>query len=61
MNFEEFLNEQLLSEMLVQREDGWHVISKHKGKNGKRKHLGGPYSHEAAVKRLRQIEYFKHQ
>lgn len=35
--------------------DGWHVRSE-EGKN-----LGGPYgSKEEAVKRLRQVEYFKH-
>lgn len=40
---------------VVHREDGWHVLSE-KGKN-----LGGPYkSEEEAVKRLRQVEYFKH-
>jgi hypothetical protein len=41
--------------MIVKRKDGYHVLSE-KGKN-----LGGPYgSHEAAAKRLRQVEYFKH-
>ncbi len=40
---------------VVKRKDGWHVLSK-KGKN-----LGGPYKTKAeAVKRLRQVEYFKH-
>jgi len=40
---------------VVHREDGWHVLSE-KGKN-----LGGPYKSKAeAVKRLRQVEYFKH-
>lgn len=40
---------------VVQRTDGWHVLSE-KGKN-----LGGPYKTKAeAVKRLRQVEYFKH-
>ncbi len=40
---------------VVEREDGWHVLSE-KGKN-----LGGPYKSKAqAVKRLRQVEYFKH-
>jgi len=53
MNFEEFLNEELLFEMLVKKEDGWYIISK------KKKNLGGPYSRKAAIKRLRQIEYFK--
>jgi hypothetical protein len=40
---------------VVHQKDGWHVLSE-KGKN-----LGGPYgSKEEAVKRLRQVEYFKH-
>lgn len=40
---------------VVHREDGWHVLSE-KGKN-----LGGPYKTKGeAVKRLRQVEYFKH-
>lgn len=40
---------------IVHREDGWHVMSE------KGKHLGGPYkSKPQAVKRLRQVEYFKH-
>jgi hypothetical protein len=34
----------------------FHVVSEHGGKN-----LGGPYrSKSQAVKRLRQVEYFKH-
>jgi len=40
---------------------GYVVYSEHKGKQGKKKRLGGPYrSRAAAVKRLRQVEYFKH-
>jgi 2'-5' RNA ligase len=40
---------------IVKRKDGYHVLSE-KGKN-----LGGPYkTREQAVKRLRQVEYFKH-
>jgi len=39
---------------VTHREDGWHVLSE-KGKN-----LGGPYKSKAeAVKRLRQVEYWK--
>jgi len=42
--------------VIVNKEDGWYVISK-KGKN-----LGGPYPDRAkAVKRLQQVEYFKKQ
>jgi len=41
---------------IVHRSDGWYVISEKTGKN-----LGGPYKTEAeAVKRLKQVEYFKH-
>jgi hypothetical protein len=40
--------------MVIQREDGWHVVSE-KGKN-----LGGPYkTRPEAVHRLQQVEYFK--
>lgn len=47
--------------MIVKRKDGYHVMSESKGKNGKRKNLGGPYKTRAgAVKRLGQVEYFKH-
>ena len=36
--------------------DGWHLYSK----DGK-KHLGGPYdTRDEAVKREREVEYFKH-
>lgn len=42
--------------MIRQTRQGWEVISK----EGKR--LGGPYGkRETALKRLRQVEYFKHQ
>jgi len=41
--------------MIVKRKDGYYVLSKKTRRN-----LGGPYkSREAAVKRLRQIEFFK--
>jgi len=41
---------------IVKRKDGWHVLSQD-GKN-----LGGPYAtRQEAVKRLQQVEYFKHQ
>jgi hypothetical protein len=40
--------------MIIKRKDGYVVVSK----SGKR--LGGPYSSkEGALKRLRQVEYFK--
>lgn len=42
---------------VVQRKNSWFVMD-HTGK----KQLGGPYkTKDEAVKRLRQIEYFKHQ
>lgn len=42
---------------IVKRKDGWHVISEKNGKN-----LGGPYkTYKEAVKRLKQVEWFKHQ
>ena len=42
--------------MIKKKKDGYYVISEKAGKN-----LGGPYaSREAATKRLRQVEYFKH-
>ena len=43
--------------MIAKRKDGYHVLSEKTRKN-----LGGPYkTREEAVKRLRQVEYFKHQ
>jgi len=42
--------------MIVKRKDGYHVISEKARKN-----LGGPYKTRGeAVKRLQQVEYFKH-
>jgi phage gp29-like protein len=44
-----------VTKKIVKRHDGWHVLSEDGGK-----HLGGPYKSRAqAVRRLRQIEYFK--
>jgi hypothetical protein len=43
--------------MITKQKDGYHVISEKTKKN-----LGGPYkTREEALKRLRQVEYFKHQ
>ncbi len=43
--------------MIRKRNDGYHVLSEKTGKN-----LGGPYKTRAeALKRLRQVEFFKHQ
>jgi hypothetical protein len=42
--------------MIVKKKDGHYVVSKTTGRN-----LGGPYKTEAeAVKRLKQVEFFKH-
>ncbi len=42
--------------MIVKRHDGYYVVSETTKKN-----LGGPYKTRAeAVKRLRQVEFFKH-
>jgi hypothetical protein len=42
--------------MIVKRKDGYHVLSETKKRN-----LGGPYkTKKEALKRLRQVEYFKH-
>jgi hypothetical protein len=43
--------------MIKKTKEGYKVVSEKKGKN-----LGGPYKTRAeAEKRLRQVEYFKHQ
>lgn len=42
--------------MIVKKADGYHVISKKTKRN-----LGGPYkTRDEALKRLRQVEFFKH-
>ncbi len=42
--------------MIVKRKAGYYVLSEKTRRN-----LGGPYkTREEAVKRLRQVEYFKH-
>jgi hypothetical protein len=42
--------------MIVKKKDGYYVLSKKTKKN-----LGGPYTkREEALKRLRQVEFFKH-
>lgn len=43
--------------MIVKRSDGYYVLSEKSKRN-----LGGPYkTKEEAVKRLQQVEFFKHQ
>ncbi len=45
-----------LIKMIVKRKKGYYVLSESTGRN-----LGGPYSSRAkALKRLRQVEFFKH-
>jgi len=47
--------------VIRKRSGKYYVYSEKKGKNGKRKRLGGPYKTRAAAqRRLNQIEYFKH-
>lgn len=51
--------------MIVKKKDGYYVVSekKHKNAQGKmvKRNLGGPYKERGeAVKRLEQVEYFKH-
>ncbi len=42
--------------MIAKRKDGYYVLSEKTRKN-----LGGPYAtRDEAVKRLRQVEFFKH-
>ena len=46
--------------MITKDKSGYCVYSEKKGKDGKRKKLGGPYkSKKEATKRLQQVEYFK--
>ena len=41
---------------IVKRKDGYYVLSEKTGKS-----LGGPYkTYKEALKRLRQVEFFKH-
>ena len=52
--------------MIIKKKDGYYVLSEklHSDVLGKLKHrnLGGPYAtREEAVKRLQQVEFFKHQ
>ncbi len=46
--------------MIQKNSSGYTVLSESKGKDGKRKKLGGPYkTYKEAAKRLGQVEYFK--
>ena len=43
--------------MIVKKPNGYYVLSKETRRN-----LGGPYkTREGALRRLRQVEFFKHQ
>ena len=48
--------------MIVKRNGKYYLYSKSKDpKTGKRKKLGGPYTtRDQAVKREKQVQYFKH-
>lgn len=46
--------------MIIKVKDGYRVVSESKDKNGKRKNLGTSKTREEAVKRLGQVEWFKH-
>lgn len=48
--------------MITVKDGKYFVKAEHKDKEGKPKNLGGPYKSKAqALKRLKQVEYFKHQ
>jgi hypothetical protein len=50
-----------LDEIIKATSNGYQVVSKKKDKNGKRKVLSKKnISKKDAIKRLKQIEYFKH-
>jgi len=47
--------------MIRKTSKGYVVLSESKDKKGHHKKLGGPYkTRQAAERRLRQVEYFKH-
>lgn len=47
--------------MIEKTSQGYMVYSEKKGKDGKRKQLGGPYpTREMAEERIQEVEYFKH-
>jgi len=52
----------LIKTAIIRKTDkGYVLFSRKKGKDGKRKQLGGPYSSRGqAEKREQQVEYFKH-
>jgi len=47
--------------MIRKTKKGYVVYSERKGRDGRRRRLGGPYKTRAAAKRrISQVEYFKH-
>lgn len=46
--------------MIVKVKEGYRVVSESKGKDGNRKNLGTYKTRDEAVKRLGQVEWFKH-
>jgi len=55
--FEDFEEADAEFGKIVKMKDGWHVVSEKTGKS-----LGGPYkTRKEAVRRLRQVEFYKHQ
>lgn len=58
--FDSVLHESYITEVIIKSKNGWTLFSKKKTQ-GKRKKLGGPYaSRGQAIKREREVEYFKH-
>jgi hypothetical protein len=52
--------EEQLNEIIVKRGDKYCLVSKTKTKEGKRKSLGCYPSRSGALKREKQVQYFKH-
>ncbi len=56
-----FVDAEELLEIIVKQGNEWCVKSKKKDKKGHRKNLGCSSSRGAAERRLKQVEFFKHQ
>lgn len=54
------IDENLFQEFIVKSGDKWCLKSKKKSKEGKRKNLGCYPSRDGAIKREKQVQYFKH-
>jgi hypothetical protein len=57
----EIVDAEQLLEIIVKQGNEWCVKSKKKDKKGHRKNLGCSSSRDAAERRLKQVEFFKHQ